>query len=170
MSEIKTTPEMNVNIKQLLRLGNDRVELYAALRIEELESENNRLLKGFVDKALSSTAGQDLLTRMKEMEGLLKVTDQILATRNELLSTIPECTAHGIMCVPHAIEWVKESIEIRSRVMARDEEIKRLREALESAKEELENIIGYPAVEKLAFYDQMISALGGDTPCTPTQD
>ena len=43
MSDIKTYPEMNEEIKKILLINNVAREVYAVWRIEELESENHAL-------------------------------------------------------------------------------------------------------------------------------
>ncbi|WP_158318898.1 hypothetical protein [Robertmurraya kyonggiensis] len=41
--EVKTYPEMDAKIKDILRIGGSRSGLYAAQRIEDLEKEVERL-------------------------------------------------------------------------------------------------------------------------------
>ncbi|MCM3144350.1 hypothetical protein [Brevibacillus sp. MER 51] len=43
--EVKTYPEMNARIKEILRLSDFPTDKYAANRIEELEVENSHLLE-----------------------------------------------------------------------------------------------------------------------------
>ena len=84
---IKTTPEMNEKIVELLRLhavevAMDQWELknYAAARIEELEAE-------------------------------VAIDDKLLSEHSRLLEAIPPCPLHGSQCVPHAIDWVERRLD-----------------------------------------------------------
>lgn len=60
---IKTYPEMNAKIKDLLRIGYDETDgdsgifLYSAQRIEELEAENDLLRKQLFDVIKSTLPG-----------------------------------------------------------------------------------------------------------------
>ena len=58
--EITLYPEMNAKIKDILRLGNDSVCLYAAARIEQLEMEDKELQKG--------------MKRLSQLKSLLPMT------------------------------------------------------------------------------------------------
>ena len=56
------------------------------------------------------------------------------------------------------------SLYAAKRIEELEAENQRLRDLLTQAKEELENIIGYPTAEKLPFYDGIVDALKEATP------
>lgn len=58
----------------------------------------------------------EALTRIKELEAELAVSDKLLKDRDALLEAIPQCPAHG-KCVPHAIEWV-EQVKTLAKIVA----------------------------------------------------